>query len=177
MIQKGQGYGSSFIYATADITTITNSTDEISQFSGSALGSKIFRANTLKVGDIIHLQTRVLVTTGVAQESTFRIGLGGVNIVTSVGTLPNNLSDAYAELDIQLKVLSLGVTGTVCCMGRTFIHATTGISSTVMRPLVSAIPIVIDTTIDNVVDLTYQWTTASAGNILEIRTASINFYN
>ena len=173
----GNGYGDSFIFRTNSVATIENTTDELSQLSGTTLGSKIFKANSLKPGDIIHLGTRVLISTGIAQSSTQRIKFGSSLIIQNTGTLPNNLADNYAEMDLMLKVLTTGETGTMCAMGKTLIQSSTGISTSVMRALITPIPVVIDTTIDNALELTYQWTNAVPANILKIRTAAITFYN
>lgn len=177
MISLGNGYGDSFIFRTNSITTIENTTDELSQLSGTALGSKIFKANSLKPGDIIHLGTRVLLSTGISQPSTQRIKFGSSLIIENTGTLPNSLADNYAEMDLMLKVLTVGATGTMCAMGRTIMQVSTGISSAVTRALMTIVPVTIDTTVNNELELTYQWTNAMPNNILKVRTATLTLYN
>ena len=45
MISLGNGYGDSFIFRTNSVATIENTTDKLSQLSGTAFGSKIFKIN------------------------------------------------------------------------------------------------------------------------------------
>ena len=178
MINPWNWYSNSLLYNTTSIQTITNTVTETSQFNNTnAMWSRTIKANMLKIWDILNIRTRVLLTTGSGQDSTLRVKFWTVEVVASTGTLPNGLAGNYAELDFNMKILSLGTTGTLCGLGRTFIHTGSGISQVNMRPLVCPWSITIDTTISNTIDLTYQWANASTGNILEIRGAMIEYFN
>lgn len=162
------------VYRTQTIQTITNTTVETTQFNGGgAIGSKVIAANSLGVGDIIRINTKVLLSTGVNQEATQGIYFGNVKVIEAIGTLPSNLVERYAELEFDMKVLSIGENGTLCGMGRTLINSITGINTVVMRQLVTQGAVTVNTTIDNTIDLTYKWAVASLSNVCTIRASLI----
>lgn len=169
--------GTEIYFGSKELQTIENTTTETSQFNlTNAIGTTLVRANTLKVGDIYRIETKVLLSTGVSQVATQRVKFGGVLLLENSGTLPNSLTDNYAEIQLDLRVLTLGSTGTITVQGRSLIQSTTGISTVVMRSMFSPSPVTINTTIDNTIDLTYQWAEALAANILKINTSIINLY-
>lgn len=159
----GSGLGKSEkLFVMTGGVTLTNSTVETSMLDGG-IGSNIIPANTLKIGDILEFYWFSRLTCGTSQQSYVRIKIGGVTLKEHLATLPNNLNANMFEGTVKIVILSEGVGGTCRISGSSEVlqNNLTGLKrdlgNTDIKP--------INTTIDNVFDFTYQWFTASIGNI------------
>ena len=150
------------IFSMTGGVTLTNTIIETSMLDGG-VGSKIIPANTLKVGDIIRVEFTCQLTCGTSQSSTIRIKLGNSTLVTSTAQLPNNLAANLFEGSVDILILSLGTNGTAKILGRSIVQQNN--LAGLIRDLNNVALTQINTEIDNAVDFTYQWATASASNI------------
>lgn len=164
-IQGPVGPASGGIYTAIADVTVANTTSELTLLSTTAIGSNIIAANTLVVGQTYRIDVIGRITTGASNtDSTIKIKLDGVTLVTSLGSVPSNLTDAYFELRFVFTVRGIGLAGTAIGQGRTLISPSSGIGTASIRRLAMNTIVAINTTQDNALDITYQWATASASN-------------
>ena len=162
------------IYTSLADVTITNTTDELTMISGSAVGSNVVAANQFVVGSTYMIDVIGRISTGASNtDSTIKIKLDGVTLSATLGTVPANLTDAYFELRFVFTVRGTGVAGTAIGQGRTLISPSSGIGNASIRRLAMTIITAINTTQANAVDVTYQWATASASNSVTVTNAYI----
>lgn len=149
-------------------TTVTNTTDELSLINSCASSQFLLHPSFFMEGCMLKYSSSGYISTGISQQSTFSIGLGSVELFASTGTLPNNLSNAYIELVLNIMCTSIGPSGVIYAHGRTMLHNVLGTSTVNMRGLISPTPFAIDTTKPNQFYHTYQWANASASNSVTI---------
>ena len=91
------------------------------------------------------------------------------NAVTLGGTVGFQLNGAATQWN-DVVITSTGAMGTCNVMGHTILVGGAQRSFIVRG-------VVINTTVDNIIDLTYQWCAASAGNILINVTGTVQIFN
>lgn len=69
-----------------------------------------------------------------------------------------------------------GITGTVIGQGRSIVYAGQGFSTATSRALKMMSPATVDTTIENEIDITYTWGTASPTNSIKTTNITIESY-
>jgi hypothetical protein len=156
-----------------EIRTIENTDVETDQMSTTYFGSNIIKSNYLKVGSSIFLQTNGVLSTFNAQTATQKLKIGGNDIIVSSGfALPNGLTTINVELNLVVKILTIGSTGTCVVCGGSKIYDP---ASTKYRQLTQSTPQLINTTIDNTIQLTYRFEAINASNILKIFNFTIRY--
>lgn len=149
---------------------IANTTAEISLINTSgAKGSLLLPANILQAGSILKFKMDGIYNDTSTPTATVKIKIGSVTIIESSVTVPANLINAFFNAEFLLTVRTIGTSGTICGEGITFIKDPATIGAPSMRVLQMLTDININTTIDNMFDLTYQWSVASAENSLTSR--------
>lgn len=144
-------------------TTVKTSVVSVTDYQGSP----IVPANHLVKGDLIEFYVAGEISTGVNQQATLEIALGASVMKLSVENLPSNLNGMGFDLKAIIRIVS----PTEAIMdGRTLIQTTQGVAAPVLRNLNSngGSYVAIDTSIANTVNLSYQWATALAANILRV---------
>ena len=134
-------------------------TGEQSVFATTGDGNLTVQPIAMFVGARFHLHDRGRATTGTLNVSgiTARLKLGGVTLVSgSTIGLPVSLTNIPFWSDIDCKVLSTGVTGSILCYGALHYAAGTSSSALVLTDMSSAIPVTINTTIAQTWEATVQ---------------------
>lgn len=150
---------------------LTNKSTEESLIDAAGIGSNTILAKTLKVGDVIRIKVTGLITTTGTPDETIKIYMGGTVIVTSSATLPT-LTGSYFEFDVDITVrtiTTLTETGSVYVSGKTFVQNLTGFSGPSGRGIYTATDIEVDTSVDNILDATYQFSVADPDNSILVR--------
>jgi len=136
---------------------VLTSTTESTLFSPTYKGKgRLLLANTLKVGDVLILKNNGFFTTAINGISAFRVKFGNTTLFTQNVTYSNNRTNYYIELELIVTVRAIGSSGVIIAQGRAMIQNNSSYGVEV-NPLVTLTPITINTTIDNLLDLTFQW--------------------
>lgn len=167
-------YDHRLLYTMVESKTITNTTDETSHFNDTnCIGSRTIIANSIKKGNLIRINVRSDFSCNGNPTNVLKLKLGAYTLVSSTGQLGSNHTNDYVEFNADLVFQSIGANGTIVLMGRTMISGTSDIS----RKFMVSTPMTIDTTINNIIDLTYTWGAANTSNILIPTTATIQIFN
>lgn len=132
-------------------------------------GSLLLPANILQVGSMLKFKMDGIYNDTSTPTATVRIKIGAVTIMTSALTVPANLTNAFFNAEFLITVRTIGVSGSICGEGITFIKDSATVGAPSMRVLQMLADVNINTTVDNLFDLTYQWGTASSSNSLTSR--------
>ena len=150
--------------------TVANTTTETSLINTlGAKGSLLLPANILQIGSTLKFKMDGIYNDASTPTATVRIKIGSVTIIESATTIPSNLSNAFFNAEFMLVVRSIGTSGTICGEGVTFIKDPATVGAPSMRALQMLTDVNINTTIDNIFDITYQWSAASTSNSLTSR--------
>ena len=162
------------IFQQLDDKVVSNTTDETSQLgTGNAGDTKTIPADTAGVGDCYFIRLNGYISCAGTPSATLRIKLGSTNLVVSGPVnLPSGLSNAFVETVFHLTIRSTGAVGTVIGQGHTKLIVG-ALDTTYNRQLTMTAPATIDFTVDNEIDITYEWGTADPANILTITNAMI----
>lgn len=148
------------IYKSTAKQEIT-SLNETSLFSPSYAGvGRLIPANSLRVGSVILVKSNGLFTTLSGATSTNKMLLGNTVLETSSATYLNNRTNYYIENEMILTVRSAGVNGSIIYQGRDLVQTSESQYTVSLAPRKTLVPITIDTTVDNLFDLRFQWSTA-----------------
>lgn len=152
--------------ANTDVETslLNKNTDEY-------VGTNLILANTLKAGDIISIKAKgVISTASSAPTTTLKVKFGATDLISNSGTLTGSWNAIYFELNAEITIQSIGATGKAIIGGNTLFKDATIISAGVQRALIGS-EVTIDTTINNLLDMTYTWSAASADNTITTKQA------
>jgi len=140
--------------------TVANTTVETSLFSTLPL----LKANSLNVGDVIRCRFSGFISDTSTPTTVLKIKVGTTTLVSSSVTFPVISGTAHFDGWFDLCIRTIGSTGTIIGQGATLFKDTTTASAGYNRGLLMTDTAVIDTTIDNALDLTYAWSTAAVAN-------------
>lgn len=162
------------IYSQVANKVLSDSDVETSMFNDTgARGSRIIPANTLKVGDIIKIKSYGILGCTGTPTATLKFYMNAVELLASTVTMTNLGQNIYYDLEAYFTIREIGVHGKVAGAGKTFFKDITVTSAGLFRALQGATDIEIDTTIDQTIDITYKWGTASASNNLTSRNFTV----
>jgi len=169
---------SKVIYSQVADVTVTNTITETTLFSGVA-EVRTIPANTLKVGDILCIETcGKMSTQNSSQTAQVKLKFNSVELLDSSQLTLSGVTmtnDLFVNRFI-VKVTAIGATGSIACYGYTMIHTGTGIQSFTGREIVGVAK-TIDTTQGIVIDETYTWGAANASNTITMSTVLIQRMN
>ena len=134
-------------------TTVTNTTDETTLYTGPVPANELLAGKTYRVN-----LYGLISTVNVSQTITVRLKLGATTISTAVVT-PANLTDEPWHATFTVTVRSVGATGTVSTFSEVFVETS--------HDAVSE-SVVIDTTAAEDVTLTAEWGAADVGNVFSV---------
>jgi len=154
------------IYNQISNVTITNTVTETSLLSGNA-STRTIPANSLSAGDIVIIEAMgTLTTVNNSQTAQVKVKLNSSDLAGSSQLQLDTTSALSNDLFVNrfyIKFSAVGASGSAQLIGYTMIHPGTGIVQPKMRELVSS-AITINTTQNIVIDETYTWGSANAGN-------------
>ena len=116
------------------------------------------------LGRVFRLTASGVFSTTGTPTIQFRVRIGTTNIVVfTAQTCPNNSANQPFLLEAEIVVKTLGATGTVSGQGRLFFSTST------LELIVNATDTTVDTTSEQTVNVTAQWSASSASNTVKIR--------
>jgi len=152
-------YDNRNVYTQMSSKTITNTLVETSFFDdANAIGTRTMPSELLTAGKVFRINTKADFTSTGNPTNIIRIKAGDSTLVTSTATLAAH-TNTIADITVEITIITTGVSGTCNVMGATMLVGGA------QRSFI-AIGVGINTTVDNLLDITYQWGTESAGNIL-----------
>ncbi len=161
-------------YISNEIALIQNTAAETSVSAvADYQGSRNIVGGTALKGDIYKVFSTGSISTGNGQSTTLRVKIGSTVLIASTELLPNNLVDKGFIMQAEIRIVAGGVNGLVELTGVTFIQTTQGVATPVMRFLNANDLIPVDLSVDNLLDITYQWGTALAANVLKVKNVDI----
>lgn len=166
-------YSDNLLYYSKEPKVIQNTIEETSFFTDNKGGSLLLPPNFFDVGVSIIIKFRGFVSNSGTPTNTIKIKLDGTEINSSSGSLPLNMDKQYFDTEIELLCSKQGVDGLICACGRSIIQGGVGITTASIRGIVDDTPSVIDTTKEQLIDVTYTWEALNANNILTIIRSSI----
>ena len=157
-----------------DDKVIANTADETSQLgTGGTDDTRTIKANMVSAGQCYSIRLNGLISCTGTPTGAIRIKLGSTNLVVSgPTTLPSGLTNAFVETVFHFTVRSTGALGTVIGQGHTKLIVG-ALETTYNRQLTMTAPATIDFTVDQEIDVTYQWGTADPANSLTITNSMI----
>lgn len=154
------GNGTGVLFTQTSSKTVASSAAETTLLDGG-VGSLTLPAQFFQVGKTIDFEMWGFHSSTANPTITARIKIGGTTVMTMSGTSGNGTNDTF-RIRGQLTCRTIGVTGTVFCQGYyDEVHSTglkIGSDNTVANT--------INTTIENVVDITIQWSASSPSNTI-----------
>lgn len=131
-------------------------------------------ANTLTVGTVIRINLKGIYGTNiVAPNITGKIKFGATTMlttgaITSIAGVTNGGWTGYAEF----IVTTIGAAGTVESQG--FLEFSTAATTALTVNLSNTAAVALDTTIDNIITVTVNWSTSNAANTISLRTITVD---
>lgn len=165
------------LFVQTELKTIENTTTETSLI-GNGIGNRSILANKLYLGKTYRSNIKGLISGVKGNTAIIRIKIGNQTIIQNIAEIPATVTNTYCESN--LTYLCVGITGTtaqIICEGKTTILGGVGLNTTYSRSLIMTEPITIDNQIDNQIDVTYQWSVASALNKLTNTMAELEEIN
>jgi len=150
---------------TADKTVIDTVTETTLLATG--VGTMTLPANIVKVGSSFRINMQGRISDTATPTLEFKIKLGGITVVSTGAITLGAVSDDHWILIFTGVVRSVGTTGTLMGTGTFLTEQNDHFGLTV------AAPITIDTTVDQVLDVTVTWGTANVSNTITSQTATV----
>lgn len=161
-------YSPNTLFAQTANATVANSTAETTLI-GTGVGAKTFLANSSEIGSSYVFLMCGYHSSVSNPNLTIRVKLGTTTILTSGSVQLGNSTNEYIEIRGEVTVRTTGASGTIFAQGFVLMagqgHTHFSMSNT------SAITV--DTTVDQISDITAQWAVANAGNTITITNFTI----
>ena len=161
------------LFRSKEIKVISNTSAETTTKATVYRGDSTIPANFINIGDKIVIKAMGYLSTTGTPTSTIRIKFNNTSLITNTSTLLLNMSNQYFDLLVEIVCLDTGLNGKFFLCGRTIIQGGVGITTSSIRGLVNTSSNTVDTTNKQLIDLTYQWGTASASNVLNVVNSEI----
>ena len=160
---------------TADVTIVNTVTE--TSLIGSGVGTVTLPANFFSVGKMIRFRMRGIYSDTVAPGTvTVRFKFGSTTLVAaSAVTPPGSITNAQWEVELAVVCRTTGVAGTVMPNG--VLEFGDGSGASKRYGMVATSAAIIDTTASQVIDLTWEWGTADAGNTTTAQVLAIEVLN
>jgi|SRR5579871_922125 len=143
---------------TAD-ATVGNTNTETS-IVGTGTGSVTLAANFLTTGRTLRLVMRGYHSATGGPTINVKVKLGSTIILTTTAVTDNNNTNQGFELNADITCRSTGVSGTVAAQGSFMEEGSTSFQ------MVNTVPVTIDTTSSQLLDITITWGTGAPGNTI-----------
>lgn len=160
------GAGASGLFAQTAAVTVANSAAETSLI-GAGAGSTVLPAGFFSPGGTVRIKLYGVHSAALNPSVTVRVKMDGAVLVTSGLVASNNSTNELFEIDAFITCYTAGAGGTAQAQGSYMEWNPTGNNS---FPMGAASTFALDTTAAHTLDVSYQWSAASASNTV---TASI----
>jgi len=153
--------------------TIANTTTETT-LMGTGSGTLTVGANEPTVGKAIRITMAGILGTNSANTNfTIRLKLGSTTIASITGTLPTSQANNPFWLEAILTWRTVGGSGTV--IGQIMFLDSVGSANRELYGSALTATVTIDTTTSQLLDVSWQWTTANANNTITETNATAEF--
>lgn len=171
---NGSNYVAAIFTATAD-ATITNTTSELSGL-GTGIGTKTLTANSTVIGRTIRIEGSGVYSAAVVSPGTLtiKIKLGSTVLASTVlGAIVSGASNLGFQFEADFTFRTIGGSGTVVTAG-SINYASNALGARLFGDLNnSGSSATVDTTVDQAIDVTVTWQTASVSNIIKVTNSTI----
>lgn len=157
------------IFTMTGQVTVANTGAETS-IIGAGVGTDTVPANTLQVGSTFHFRLWGIHSATANPNVTVRVKLNGATIVTSGAVATGNSTNQLFAIEVYATILTIGAGGTMFIQGEYMEYDTPNAN---VYSMTTTTATSINTTIDQVVDCTYQWGTAALANSVTSTIASL----
>lgn len=154
------------LYVSIADETVSNTT-VVSTTIGTGEGNLTVKGNSLKVGDCFQFRAGGILSAGASPTLRLKLMFGALFIGDSGAVVISDITNGHWVLEGTATVRSIGQAGTISVEGGLTTHAGDHFGFTFL------VPTVVDTTINNNLDITAQWGTASTGNTITGQNVSI----
>ena len=159
------------LFISTTDAVVLNTTDETTIVS-TGVGSVIIPASKLnKIGVKFQTSVQGIISDTGNPSFELRVKLGGLTIGDSGANSLGSILNDHWRMDLEFVVRTIGVTGTIMATGG-FVTAKDDHFS-----LVNLGTLVIDTTVDQTLDVTVQWGSANASNTVTCQILEIHEIN
>lgn len=161
--------------ATLTLTSAGSAQSYSSLLSPTSVGTNTINANTLSVGDIVQIRMGGYMNVNTTGTFSMKVMFGSVTLSTNTNyVISSPKSNNYIEMDFQFIVRSIGASGTL--IGNGALWSSMGGSGTISSPTLTELNMtstaIVNTTINNAVDVQISWLSGFQGDI-NITTAYI----
>lgn len=160
----------------SDSSDIRNTTTETSLFNGStSVGSLMIPADGFAVGDSFHAKLGGGISSQNGENITLRVKSGSVELAnTGLLSLPA-LTNRIFEIELDFTIRAIGGVGVaeIITHGEINFVANSGGGSWEGLNFISVNNTTFDTTIGNMLDITWEWSTASVQNTITNRITNL----
>jgi hypothetical protein len=171
-IKSGVYYNST---ATLTLTSSGSSQSFTSLFSSTSIGTNSITGNTLAVGDIIQIRMGGYMNVNATGSFSMKVLMGSVTLASNNNYIISSpKANNYIEIDFEFVVRSIGASGTV--IGNGALWSSMGGTGMISTPTMTELPMtstaIVNTTINNIVDVQISWISGFQGDI-NITTACV----
>ena len=165
-------FNNGYLFVQTASATVANTTTQTTVTS-TGKGTRTLPANFMVAGRSFHLHARgYLSTDAVPGTLRIRVKLGSTVIADTTAKTPGGgLTNQGLEVDVEWTCRTTGASGTVMAQGNSHYH--TGTVGSEEFDMVNTAATTIDTTVSQTIDVTVEWSTASANNSLTITNLTI----
>ena len=159
------------IFTKTSDTTVANTVVE-TNILGTGIGSLTIGADNLKVGKTIAIKVSGFHSSAGNPDLTVRVRLGGTLIASGTITCGNGTNAGF-NIQAEITCRSIGVAGTVSCKGAyEEEHSSGGLAG-----IVKTTDTTIDTTVNQALTVTVEWSAASVNNTITAQIATVTIKN
>lgn len=166
----GGGVTGSNLFSQTAAVTIANTNAETSAI-GAGAGSVTIPAGSLVAGSLLHIRVWGIHSAAVNPTLTVRLKLNGSTILTTGAISTNNSTNQVCDLDSWVSIETAGAAGTAFAQGGWVEWNPGGNNS---FSLASTSTFAINTTVSQTIDVSFQWSAASASNSLTFPIVSVD---
>ena len=164
------------LFVQTEDVIVSNTADETS-LVGAGVGSVTLPADFLTAGKTLICKLHGRLSGANALAVTIKIKIGETTLITCTGNLSEALDNVPFEAELFLTCRTIGETGTIFAQGSTTIYSAPGIGTTCGRALAMDAPVVVDTTLEQDIDVTYQFGAAAETNNIKVSDLTIGAIN
>lgn len=175
--QPGHRKGTPVIFIFVSTGQVTNTTTE-SSVLGSGIGTLTFPGYSLFLGRTIRIQAYGILSTALV-PGTLRIKIKlGTTVILDTGaqTPASSLTDLIWKIDAIITVRAVGSVTTVIGQGA-FEHQTSALAAMLTWAMTNTAAINVDLTASQTLDVTAEWSTASASNDIRCTNCTVESLN
>lgn len=159
------------IFKQTSNVNVSNSIVKTNLLNG--IGLPQFSANSISQNDTFRIKASGFISNTSTPILTIDITIGGIVVASSTVTMPLISANCHFDAIFDLRVVSIGTSGTIIGQGLFNIKDQALASGEVNFPLVMTSTAFINTTLNNIISLNATWGNASSSNTITCTNATI----